>query len=131
MKVKGAYLLAVELARDSSINVGALGRIDFKKGFYLYVGSALGGGGIIARIDRHLRPGKKPHWHIDYLMKYAHPLGEKHFPGNKALECRLSKKVAKHAELTIPSFGSSDCKCKSHLYYFKRNPVKSRWAKKL
>jgi len=39
--MKGAYCLVIELKKNSSIKIGALGTIKFKKGLYCYVGSAL------------------------------------------------------------------------------------------
>ena len=46
-------------------------------GCYVYAGSARGPGGIRARVRRHLRPDKTPHWHIDQVTAYAKlPLGE-------------------------------------------------------
>jgi len=125
MKVKGTYILVVEEPREEEIKVGALGSLHFRKGFYVYVGSALGSGGIIARIDRHIAPGKKSHWHIDYFMKSAHPVGEMHFPGKKMEECSIAHKIESLAEEKAPKFGSSDCKCASHLFYFKKNPMKN------
>jgi Uri superfamily endonuclease len=39
----------------------------FPKGTYLYCGSAKGSGGITARVTRHCKQDKKPHWHVDEL----------------------------------------------------------------
>jgi Uri superfamily endonuclease len=49
------------------IRVGSLGTFTFAPGFYLYIGSARGPGGLRARIERHLRKDKVKRWHIDYL----------------------------------------------------------------
>ncbi|MCK4902633.1 MAG: GIY-YIG nuclease family protein, partial [Thermoplasmatales archaeon] len=67
--MKGSYILLIELENDSKIQIGKLGDILFKKGFYVYIGSALNG--LEQRINRHLRADKKLHWHIDYLLKSA------------------------------------------------------------
>jgi len=64
--MKGSYILLIKLLKDSEIKVGSLGTISFKKGFYVYVGSAMGG--LEQRINRHLRKNKKTFWHIDYLL---------------------------------------------------------------
>jgi Uri superfamily endonuclease len=64
--MKGTYALIIELASDERISVGKLGKINFKKGYYLYVGS--GQNSLEARIARHLRKRKKKFWHIDYLL---------------------------------------------------------------
>ncbi|MGZ7049923.1 MAG: GIY-YIG nuclease family protein, partial [Methanobacterium sp.] len=60
------YCLLINLNVDSEISVGKLGKLNFKKGFYVYVGSALNS--IDARIKRHLKNDKKLFWHIDYLL---------------------------------------------------------------
>ena len=62
----GTYVLLIELATAATIQVGRLGMLAFAKGYYAYVGSALGG--LEQRIDRHLRTEKKLFWHIDYLL---------------------------------------------------------------
>ena len=41
--MKGAYLLVMKLDKDVLIAVGKLGVLSFKKGYYVYVGSALQG----------------------------------------------------------------------------------------
>jgi len=65
--VKGVYIILGYLTRDKIINIGCLGRKLFKRGLYLYVGSARGPGGLKARVGRHLAKVKRVKWHIDYL----------------------------------------------------------------
>ncbi len=48
----GSYALLMENRRCSSILVGALGEVEFKRGFYVYIGSAFGPGGVDARVRR-------------------------------------------------------------------------------
>jgi len=64
--VKGVYVLIISLAKDVNVKVGALGKIDFKKGTYAYVGSAQTN--LLKRVERHLRKAKRRFWHIDYLL---------------------------------------------------------------
>ena len=40
-------------------------------GYYVYLGSALGPGGLRARIAHHQKPSLRPHWHIDYLRAHT------------------------------------------------------------
>ncbi len=40
-------------------------RVFFEKGYYVYVGSALGT--LSRRVHRHELKNKKLHWHIDYI----------------------------------------------------------------
>ncbi len=67
-KEKGYYILLIKVNRDVNTRIGSLGLIKFRRGFYTYIGSAHGPGGLRARINRHLKKIKKPHWHIDYLL---------------------------------------------------------------
>ena len=67
--MQGVYILVMELRKNSPMRIGSLGIIDFRKGFYAYTGSAMGG--LEQRIKRHLRKEKKLHWHIDYLLQEA------------------------------------------------------------
>jgi len=41
--MKGSYILLIKLDEDKDIQIGKLGNISFKKGYYAYVGSALNG----------------------------------------------------------------------------------------
>ncbi|HJJ39473.1 MAG TPA: GIY-YIG nuclease family protein [Methanocorpusculum sp.] len=119
---KGIYCLLVKNSVEQSIRVGALGTIMFPAGYYIYVGSALGSGGL-SRVSRHIRffheHYRKPKWHIDYLTMNA--VLEKTFCAEteERLECVLSAVVGGNC---IPRFGCSDCDCVSHLYYRKENP---------
>ena len=112
--MKGGYVLIIELEEEREISVGSLGVGYFPRGFYAYCGSALGG--FKSRINHHLSRNKKPKWHIDYLLNKAEIREIILCQTEKRLECLLSK--ALDGELTyIPGFGSSDCQCKSHLFF--------------
>lgn len=113
-KVKGSYILLAELATESNISVGKLGHISFPKAWYAYVGSAMNG--LRARLARHLRREKKFHWHIDYLVREAEVKEITLCPSEKRVECSLARVLAGRFQ-SIPGFGSSDCKCRSHLYF--------------
>ena len=68
-KLKGSYLIIIKLEDNKKLKVGKFGKIDFKKGYYVYVGSAMNG--LEKRIQRHLQTRKKTHWHIDYFLNQA------------------------------------------------------------
>lgn len=116
---KGVYLLSCEIRRACTIRIGRLGRFKFEKGYYVYVGSAMGG--LDQRIARHRRKGKKLHWHVDYLLEKAEIVEVQSFETDqKTEECRLAAKLAETADhVPVPGFGSSDCGCTSHLFYFR------------
>ena len=62
---KGSYVLVLQNDTDFSKQIGSLGDIFFRKGYYVYIGSAMNG--LDARIMRHYRSKKKVHWHLDYI----------------------------------------------------------------
>ena len=64
----GPYVLIASLDRVKSIEIGRLGKYQVVPGFYAYVGSAFGSGGLRARIGHHLESTAAPHWHIDYYV---------------------------------------------------------------
>jgi len=60
--VKGTYVLILSLDKVTQIEIGKLGTFLFKSGFYTYVGSAFGNGGLRNRLAHHLNISKKlPH----------------------------------------------------------------------
>jgi hypothetical protein len=67
--------------RPIEIRVGRLGKLGFDTGIYAYVGSALGPGGVAARLSRHIAGARKDRWHIDYLLGEGEVIGArgKHF----------------------------------------------------
>ena len=67
----GSYVLVLAASAPATIAVGRLGEMEVAPGWYLYTGSALGGGGLAGRLRHHLRPVARPHWHIDYLRQVA------------------------------------------------------------
>ena len=119
--MRGSYLLIIKLENDNTIPIGKLGELLLKKGFYVYVGSALNG--LEQRIQRHLRENKKIHWHIDYLLKYAKIINVFYKENNIREECLIAN-IFKETLHSICSFGCSDCKCKSHLFYGAYNEIK-------
>lgn len=121
--IKGIYCLVLSCAPFRE-RVGALGEIEFREGYYVYVGSALGPGGL-SRVARHARisknPGRRPHWHIDYLLRSPSCtlLTAYCFPTTGRAECRLASLLT---GIPVPGFGCSDCRCVSHLYYYSSHP---------
>ena len=112
--MKGSYILIVEIKNDSIISIGKKGEKRFNKGYYIYVGSALNG--LDQRIQRHLRKQKKIHWHIDYLLKHAVIIDVFYKESKVREECNIAKKLDGQL-FSIPGFGCTDCRCKSHLFY--------------
>lgn len=119
---EGIYCLIIRLFQRHRIKIGCLGTFSFPAGFYVYAGSAQNSLG--RRIERHLRQEKKMHWHIDYLLLHGQVMFVHTYPGEKHMECMLSHKIGniKNASVPVKGFGSSDCSCVSHLYFFQDNP---------
>jgi Uri superfamily endonuclease len=73
-EAKGTYVLIAFVAQMKRLEIGRLGAYDIVPGYYAYVGSAFGAGGLRARIGHHLESTATPHWHIDYLLGVAEPI---------------------------------------------------------
>jgi sugar fermentation stimulation protein A len=121
LKDRGVYLLIIYLPQDKKIKIGNLEEIYFKEGYYVYIGSAKRG--LSKRIERHKRKSKKLHWHIDYFLQKAKILNDIPIITNFKRECFLVEKILQISDNFIQKFGSSDCSCISHLFYFKYNPL--------
>jgi len=118
---RGCYLLLLDLPRDRRIQVGRLGRIAFKKGTYVYVGSAQRG--LAARIARHLRRRKRLYWHIDYLRAACGRVTALPIRSSRREECDVARALAALLEPGPPGFGSSDCRCPTHLFRSPTDPL--------
>lgn len=124
----GTYILLVNLDKTQKIKPGKLPEEEYKKGIYLYVGRARTG--LKARVNRHIRSQKKLYWHIDYLLQKAKIMDiwirQDYFD-----ECKTADEVQNFkppAVKAVQGFGSSDCQCRSHLFYF---PPSTRKLKSL
>jgi Uri superfamily endonuclease len=115
----GTYVLVMRLDAPTSLAVGRLGVFDMPEGFYLYVGSAHGAGGLRARVGRHLRAAKRLHWHVDYLTAHAQISEVWMRASAERLECHWAGLLAGVEGGSIPAarFGASDCTCPAHLFH--------------
>ncbi|MHA1820011.1 MAG: GIY-YIG nuclease family protein [Promethearchaeota archaeon] len=131
------------------LEIGKLGKVKINFGYYLYIGSAMGSGAVslIGRVLRHVRSNTltkikpvidnslrnnrklysesvpKKHWHIDYLLCHQNVFLIKIilFPTSEYREeCAIANLVKEYSDGFVEGFGSSDCDCVSHLYYFKK-----------
>lgn len=130
MSEPGNYVLLLHLPANARLTIGKLGTFVFPAGWYAYVGSAFGAGGLVGRLKHHLQPVDKPHWHIDYLRQAA-----------RVEEIWLSPSETQHEQewvelmLAIPGamilvegFGASDSDKESHLIYFDVRPLLEDFA---
>ena len=120
---RGSYLLILRLSKAVTLEVGKLGKVRFKEGFYLYVGSAMTR--LSKRVERHRRLEKKKFWHIDYLREACGFHAALPVLSSDDLECEMGKALSKISGEEIPGFGSSDCSCPSHLFRMNSDPLDS------
>jgi sugar fermentation stimulation protein A len=118
---RGSYLVIFRLPRKRLVRVGELGDVHFRRGYYIYVGSAKRG--LSARMERHRRRRKKLFWHIDFLRAVSEFLVALPVRSEDDLECDLAGAVAGMAGWSVPGFGSSDCHCPTHLFGFDHHPL--------
>ncbi len=132
-EMKGTYALVLQLERQAEIAIGKLGTFTFPTGYYLYLGSALGPGGLEARLSRHRRRDKKLRWHIDYLLEYAQLVEVWSAASTARLECLWAQAARglPGGEIPVPGFGSSDCRCPSHLIRLLRKPSYEEFTARL
>jgi endonuclease-3 len=120
----GTYVLCFAFEGPTDVTVGALGRVGIPAGDYAYVGSAFGPGGF-ARVDRHRRhlsgDDDTVHWHIDALTTRSEAtlVGVVLCP-TRDVECAVAARLPPGP---IDGFGSSDCRCRSHLSRVDRDAV--------
>jgi Uri superfamily endonuclease len=121
----GTYIFFGRLNAAIEITVGRFGTVNLPGGDYAYAGSAFGPGGIAARVGHHLSVSRRPRWHLDFLRPHLVPRAvwfatEKH-PWEHEWAAALQR--IRGASVPCRGFGSSDCKCLSHLVHFRRMPT--------
>jgi Uri superfamily endonuclease len=124
-RLPGSYALICQLEKAEVIRIGRLGIFSFEPGHYIYVGSALGPGGLAGRLERYLDKDRLvSHWHIDYLSDIAMVKQVWYYQNDRRYEhewaAHLSRK--ENVQIPVPRFGASDCHCPAHLFYFE-DPV--------
>jgi Uri superfamily endonuclease len=120
----GTYALVCESSGEAEVPVGRLGTLSIQVGFYVYVGSALGAGGIRARVGHHIGQGVRRHWHVDYLWPTIR-IGEIWYCYDPVRREHEWARILYHlVGCTVPlrGFGASDCRCESHLLFSEHVP---------
>ena len=120
--MKGTYILLMFLNLDKSIRIGKLGDMQFRNGWYVYIGSALNS--LEGRIKRHLRSEKNHHWHIDFFSDHAKIKNVFFKEGTVKEECNVAHSFLESFDM-VPNFRCSDCSCKSHLYVGEKTSFES------
>jgi len=114
--LRGVYILFLRVLDDMKLRVGGLGEIELEKGLYAYVGSAQNN--LEKRLARHKSKAKRLRWHIDYLTSSDKVIVESAYAYEllKEYECRIAELLARIFQKAVRGFGSSDCRCSSHLF---------------
>ena len=109
----GIYVLLVKLANATEIKIGKRHQASIQKGFYAYIESAFVG--LEQRIARHFGTKKKLYGHIDYLLTAAIILRVIYAETSSRRECLVAQVLSQRLP-SVLGFGSSDCRCASHLF---------------
>ena len=119
-RVAGTYVLILHHDRARSLKVGSLGSIAVDPGWFAYVGSAFGPGGVAARCRHHHLVSDSPHWHIDYLRAVTSLQQIWFSHDQQRREHQWSELLGRSRGAKRPhsGFGASDCDCSSHLFHF-------------
>jgi len=124
-KDKGSYLLVYHNEHTFNATIGSLGEREFKKGYYVYVGSAMQG--LEKRIKRHLSKRKKTHWHLDYISPQRMKIDKIYKINRKdRIEESLAQQLVQISPGFVEGFGASDTDAPSHLCYFPHRPYRQR-----
>jgi sugar fermentation stimulation protein A len=119
----GYYLLVLRNPGTFKQGVGAIGDRIFKKGFYIYVGSAKKN--LQERVLRHERKQKKVHWHIDYVFPGRMNLIRSYLiRSGEDLESQVASSLMDISDGYVRDFGSSDSPAVSHFFHFSQNPLR-------
>jgi Uri superfamily endonuclease len=129
----GTYVLVLRSDGGPAIRIGRLGSLRPERGFYAYVGSAFGPGGLRARLAHHQRRARRPRWHIDYLKRRVRPAEVWYSFDARRVEHDWAGllKSAPGATIPLAGFGSSDCDCESHLFFFRERPSRRSFVERL
>ena len=86
--MKGTYCLIIGNYKTSSLKIGNLYEDHkFKKGFYVYIGSAMNS--LVPRLNRHLSDEKKMHWHKKPRLPYPRHFIQYFRGKNRMRPCRI------------------------------------------
>lgn len=120
-RAPGTYVLIMRAKTPAPLEYGRR-RFDLQPGWYLYVGSAMGPGGLAARLGHHLRRSERPRWHIDHLRRQLPAVAIWMDTSGRRLEHAWADCLGRGCDHGVPRFGASDCDCNSHLFGIAREP---------
>lgn len=121
---RGTYALVYHCLSPFLAQPGRLGTTLFSAGYWVYVGSAFGPGGLRARLGHHMRPSPHPHWHLDYIKDRLRlvAIWATTDVVKREHDWAAQLSMLKWASCPIAGFGATDCDCRSHLIHLRRRP---------
>ncbi len=130
-KKHGTYALVFRSSAPFQAVAGRLGPVFLSSGYWIYVGSAFGAGGLRSRLSHHLKPSHRPHWHLDYIKSALVPveIWTTTDPVKREHDWATLFSDFNGASRPIDGFGATDCKCRSHLILLTRPPGFCRFEK--
>ncbi len=129
----GTYALVLALKSPQAVQIGRLGIYYFAAGYYVYIGSARGAGGLAGRLRHHVGAAARPHWHIDYLRRQAalHAIWLVETDTNREHDWARLLLDMPGLSLPVSKFGASDCSCPAHLFYSEHPPARPDFQNRL
>ena len=121
---RGIYCLVLHLNENKNMVIDRK-NIKLPEGFYCYVDSHHD---LNNRIKEHVtvfsrKNVQKKNMKIDHVIKHANQiLYHNTLETEKYSACKINRELKALSEYSIKGFGLS-CNCKSHLHYFKENPL--------
>ena len=122
----GTYALILHASQAlPPITIGKLGKLPITPGYYVYIGSAFGSGGVRARVAHHCRTSHKPRWHIDYLRAQLEliEIWYTHDPRPREAEWVTYLQAMAGVFQPMRGFGASDSRHTSHLFHSNKRPT--------
>ncbi|WP_455205158.1 GIY-YIG nuclease family protein [Kaarinaea lacus] len=121
---KGTYALVLVSRSQKNIRIGRCGVLPLKPGYYVYVGSAFGPGGLKARLNHHLKQSTSPRWHLDYLRRHTRVAEVWYTFDEVRRESAWVQIMTNSQQIQIPlqGFGASDSNEAAHLFYLETKP---------
>jgi len=128
----GTYALILSSTAEKPVNIGKLGTLKLEPGFYVYVGSAFGPGGLQARVKHHIHQCGRPHWHLDYLRPALSvcEIWYTYDQTRREHQWATIHLQTRGSILPLPGFGASDCRCPSHLFFYKSKPSSRNFSRR-
>ena len=114
--------MLLHLEHETTLQIGRLGSHQLEKSYYVYA----------ERISQQLT-GKARRRHIDYLRELAAVEGLWVRIGPPPQDCKVIAEVLRLPgdQPGPPGFGSSGCRCRTHLVYFGDRPDVESIARRL